>query len=323
MAELQEQIDIYGRKILFELDKNARLSATAIGKKIRKSKQFVDYRIKKLEKLRILSNYVTVIDYSKLGYQSIRIYFKLHNITTEQQKELENDLIKDKEVWWFVSIQGHWDIAYAMAVKDILEFYSYWDKVMAKYRKYIKDNLIVVYTHITQYPKAFLIGKKNNEAGTTVGASKKIEIDSFDLRLLKILSDQARMPLLELAQKLDTSPQVVRNHIKKLEKNKVIQGYRASIDVSFLGYRYYKSYLNFLNTDRLKELQQFCLEHPNIMNINRTIGFRDFEIELLAQNFQEFEAIMDEIRDNFKGMIDDFIFIIARKEKKMVYFPFE
>ena len=32
---------------------------------------------------------------------------------------------------------------------------------------------------------------------------------------------------------------------------------------------------------------------------------------------------MGEIRDTFKGMIDDFIFIIVRKEKKMVYFPFE
>ena len=323
MAELQEQIDIYDRKILFELDKNARLSATAIGKKIRKSKQFVDYRIKKLEKQKILSNYVTVIDYSKLGYQSIRIYFKLHNITTEQQEELENDLIKDKEVWWFVSIQGSWGVAYAMAVKDILEFYSYWDKIMGKYKKYIKDHLVVVYTHIAQYPKAFLLGKKNTEPGTLVGASKEIELHPFDLKLLKILSDHARMSLLELAQKLDTSPQVVRNHIKNLEKNKVIQGYRASIDVSSLGYRYYKSYLNLLNTDRLKELQQFCLEHPNILTINRTIGFRDFEIELQARNFQEFDAIMGEIRDTFKGMIDDFIFIIVRKEKKMVYFPFE
>ena len=108
-----------------------------------------------------------------------------------------------------------------------------------------------------------------------------------------------------------------------MEKNKVIQGYRALIDVSFLGYRYYKSYINLLNTDRLQELQQFCLQHPNILNVNRTIGGRDFEIELQAKSFDEFDFIMNELRREFAGMIDDYEFVIAREEKKMVYFPFE
>ncbi len=131
------------------------------------------------------------------------------------------------------------------------------------------------------------------------------------------------MPLLKIANKLNTSPQVIRNHIKKLEKNKIILGYRALIDVSFLGYRYYKSYLNLINTERIPELEQFCLQHPNILNVNRTIGGRDFEIELQAESFDEFDSIMNELRRQFAGMIDDYEFVIARKEKKMNYFPFE
>ena len=100
-------------------------------------------------------------------------------------------------------------------------------------------------------------------------------------------------------------------------------GYRALIDVSFLGYRYYKSYINLLNTTRLQELDQFCLEHPNILTVNRTIGGRDYEIELQAKSFEEFDRIMKEIRKIFANMIDDYEFVIAREEKKMVYFPFE
>ena len=73
MEQQLPKLDYFDRRTLFELDKNARISGTSIGKKIRKSKQFVDYRIKKLEENKILKGYITVIDYSKLGYLSVRV----------------------------------------------------------------------------------------------------------------------------------------------------------------------------------------------------------------------------------------------------------
>lgn len=324
MEENTLKLDNYDRRILFELDKNARITTTEIGKKIRKSKQFVDYRISKLEESKILKGYVTVIDYSKMGYLSIRVYFKFQNITPEQQAALENDLIKDKEVWWLVTLEGLWDVGYAMAVKNILDFYDYWDKIMKKYRQFIGKRSMVIYTHIRQYPKAYLINQKNSFPGTLVGASKETKkYDKLDIGIIKTMAENARMPLLEIANKLDTSPQVVKSHLKKLESDGIIQGYRALIDVSFLGYRYYKAYLNLMHTDRLKELESFCMLHPNILNINRCIGGKDFEIELQAKSFEEFEKIINELRVEFKGIIHDYEFVIARDEKKMAYFPFE
>ena len=266
MVSKTSKLDYFDRRILFELDKNARISTTQIGKKIRKSKQFVDYRIKKLEEEGILKGYMTIIDYSKLGYLSARVYFKFHNLSPEQQKEIEDNLIKDKEVWWLVTLEGPWDVGYAMAVKNILDFYDYWDKIMKKYRKFISKRSVVTYTHIKQYPKSYIIEKDNVDKGTLVGASKEIiSTDKMDLRILRIIADKGRMPLIEVASKLKTSPQVIRSHIKKLERLGVIQGYRALIDVSFLSYRYYKSYINLLNTNRLGELETFCSYHPNIL----------------------------------------------------------
>ncbi|MAG20490.1 hypothetical protein CL618_03600 [archaeon] len=318
------KLDLYDKKILFELDKNARIPLSQLAKKIKKSKQFVDYRIKKLEQEKIIKGYMTVIDHSKLGYISVRVYFKFHNISPKKQKEIEEELIKDKEVWWLVTVEGPWDVGYATAVKNILDFYEYWDKIIKKYKQFISKKLIVVYTHIKQYPKSYIINKKNTDKGTLVGASKEIiKCNELDFQLLKLISDKARLTLLEIAKRLNTSPQVIKNHIKKLEKTGIIQGYRALIDVSFLGYRYYKVYINLLNTNRIKELEFFCEQHPNILNINRTIGGVDFEIELQARSFDEFESIMNEVREKFNGMIGEYEFVIAREERKMTYFPFE
>jgi DNA-binding Lrp family transcriptional regulator len=299
------------------------MSATSIGKIIRKSKQFVDYRIKKLEENGVLKGYVTVIDHSKLGYLSIRVYFKFHDITPLQQAKLEDELIKDKEVWWLATMEGPWDVGYATAVKNVLDFYGYWDKIMKKYRKYVSKRLVVLYTHIRQYPKAYIIDKENEDPGTLVGATTEtVPHDKFDLLLLKLLSDNGRMTLLEMAEKLKVSPQAIRNRIKKLERAGIILGYRALIDFSRLGYTYYKAYINILNTARMGELEEFCLRHPNILNVNRTIGGRDFEIEMQVRSFEEFRDVMNGIRQKFAGMIDDYEFVIAREEKKMNYFPF-
>ena len=70
-------------------------------------------------------------------------------------------------------------------------------------------------------------------------------------------------------------------------------------------------------------MRNSLLQHPNILNVNRVIGGRDIEIELQVKSFEEFDAITDDLRANFAGMIDDYEFIIAREEKKMNYFPFE
>ncbi|MBD3389328.1 winged helix-turn-helix transcriptional regulator [Candidatus Micrarchaeota archaeon] len=318
------KLDYYDKKILFELDKNSRIRISELAKKIKKSKQFVNYRIKKLEETGIILGYNTVIDYSKLGYTSIRVYLKFHNITPQEQQEVENDLINDGEVWWLVTLEGMWDVGYAVAVRNILDFHSYWDRIMKKYRKFVSRSSVVVYTNIKQYPKAYLIGEENTGPGTIVGASTNIvKVDKADLSILKLLSENARTPLIEMAATLKASPQSIRSRIKKLEEKGIIQGYRAKIDVSLLGYRYYKAYIDLRDTRRFGTLEEFCLRHPNILNTNRTIGGKDFEIELQASSFDEFERIMNSIRERFSGDIDEYEFVVARKEMKMKYLPFK
>ena len=317
-------LDQYDKKVLYELDKNARINTSEIAKIIKKSKQFVDYRIRRLEDEKIINKYVAVIDHSKLGYTGIRVYFKFHNLTLEKQKQIEDDLVKDKEVWWLMTAQGFIDLGFATGFKNILDFYDYFDRIMLKYKKYIKMRKVVIYSHIRQWPKSYLVGEKNTDKGTLVGASKEIvECSKFDLQLLKLISDNARMSLLEIARKLKTSPQVVKNHMKILEKKEIILRYRVAFDHNAIGYRYYKSYIQLNNTDRIKELEQYCLQHPNILNINKTIGGGDFEIEVQVCSFEEFEKLMDDVRTEFEGMFDDYDFMVAKVEKKMTYFPFE
>ena len=69
-----DKVDLKDRKILYELDLDARQSLTQIGKKVGLKKDVVSYRINRLQEEGVIQNYWTAIDTFKLGYNVFRIY---------------------------------------------------------------------------------------------------------------------------------------------------------------------------------------------------------------------------------------------------------
>ena len=84
------KLDLKEKKILHELDKNARISFSEIAKRIRLSKNSVINRIKELEKEEIILGYNTLININSLGYTTYDIYLKFKNTNYEKEKEIIN-----------------------------------------------------------------------------------------------------------------------------------------------------------------------------------------------------------------------------------------
>lgn len=318
-----EKLDKIDRRILYELDRDCRQPISNIAKSIKKSKQFVEYRTKKLEETGILKGYNTVLDLSKVGYIAMRVYLKFQNLTPQAQQELIKELANDKETWWVVILEGHWDVGIAVAVTHIYEFYDYWEKVLQRYNKYIKERSLEVYSHIAQYPKAYLLDKKNFNPPLTIFAAKKpTPIDELDKNIINAIATNARAPIIQLAKTLQINHQTVKARLKKLEENKIIVGYRANINFLTYGYRYYKAYLKYYDTTTAKQLEeQYCKTHPNILNTNKVIGRNEFEIEIQVKDFQEFEEVLNDIRKKFPELISSYETITAKEEIKYQFFP--
>lgn len=60
-------------------------------------------------------------------------------------------------------------------------------------------------------------------------------IDAIDIKILKILQENARTPNAHIAQEIGMAPSAVLERIRKLEARGVIQGYEARIDPQALG----------------------------------------------------------------------------------------
>ena len=74
------KLDSHDKKILEILLKNARESLNKIGKKVRLSRENVDYRIKKMIKEGLINRFNTIIDEKKLGLLRYGVFLELINL---------------------------------------------------------------------------------------------------------------------------------------------------------------------------------------------------------------------------------------------------
>ena len=99
---MAKNLDLYDQKILYELDDNARKSASEIAKKVRLSKVSLNKRIKGLQKKGIIKNFMTQVDYRRLGYTTYHIFYKLQNISRIKEVEFYSYLINHKRIGFFM-----------------------------------------------------------------------------------------------------------------------------------------------------------------------------------------------------------------------------
>lgn len=293
------KLDLKDRKLLYELDKNCRQSNSEIGKKIRLNKNTVNYNIKRLEQGEAILGYYTVIDNSKLGYFSFRIYANFFNTKPEQENEMINWLINDNRIGVVARIESIYDFVVMIWVKDVYEFDKFWLEFKKKFRAYFWNERVDVFPSVYHFKRKYLLEDERFEGYEFVGENKKIEHDETDLKILRLLSKNARMPLIEISSKLKIPERTVAFRIKKMEKNKIIQGYRVNINLEKIGYEYYKINMILNNFENYDKLLEFSNSNPNIIYLDRTVTDLDFEIDVEVKNRQELLKLLEEIKANF------------------------
>jgi len=320
----QIKLDLKDKKILFELDKNSRISLSELAKKVRLSKEVVFHRINNLVKRDFVLRFQTIISTYRLGYQSYKIYFKLQNLTKEIRTEIQDFFLKNEMIYWIGNCQGKWDLIIAYWAKRIQDFGNFEDQILNKFSNYIQEKEISISRKSIQYNRRWFYYDKIEPVETTFGEDlEEIKIDNIDLEILKYLANNARIKMIDLAKKLNVSITVVRYRLKQLEKNKVILGYKYALNPKLLGYETCKAFISFKNitAEKRKTLINYCKLIPNIINIVLTIGSWDMEIELEVKNFDEYYRIINNIQEKYNQIIKSYESVLFSSEPKQSFVP--
>ncbi len=312
------KMDKLDLQILAELDTSARSSMKNIADSVSASREVVNYRIKNLEKRGVIRGYHALFNFSKMGYLIFRADIRFKNMSSETENKMEEFLENSKSASAIMKTENVWDMTVMYMTRDFSEFREEWDRFERRFKSNIMEKNHAVVYEIVYHGRGYL-GKSGWKKH--IGISAREKIDSTDIELMKILSGNAREPLVKIAEKLSMTAANVSYRMKRLEDMGVILCYRADLDLRKLGMKYYKVGIELEKKDNEGSLREFISSHPNITYEDMTIGGSNIEFDLEVESEYRFKEIVDEIKKILGSDILYIRYCRSRDIPKMRYFP--
>jgi DNA-binding Lrp family transcriptional regulator len=246
------------------------------------------------------------------------VALKLNNIDEKLEAEIGEYLHTLPSIW-VGYMYGEWDIMFGVLVKGPLEFDSHMSKIMQKFGQHISEKAICIQVNDFFLDYNHIYEKYSNEQIESFKEESDdiVILDDFDKQIIAHLYDNARISYLEISQKMNVSPGLIKKRIIKLEKNKVIKRYMTSMDRTQLGYRKYKTllYFNNLSLEVKNKVLTYCLSIPNITHVTTTTGSWDLEIDYDAKDLTEFHTLFRDFRNKFSSQLVDYSVLLSYNYK--------
>ena len=112
-----------------------------------------------------------------------------------------------------------------------------------------------------------------------------VEIDGIDKEILRFLMEDARKPILQIANKIGISGAAIHQRLRKLEDAKVISGSKLIVNTKVLGYNtmaFVGVYLDKAssNAEAVKELKKI----PEVLECHYTTGNWSILIKIICRD---------------------------------------
>ena len=312
--------------ILYELDFEARQSNKQIGRKVGLSPETVHYRIKQLEKDNIIQRYMIILRFTLLGIKQHKIYFQFHHFTHEAEKEIVSFCVGHPQIIWVASCVGTYDLLIAILTKTTDAFLVLKNEILFRFARYIVNHHVTHMVESVTYRRNYFIGQNNHFPAEVIldrTDDKEIAVDNIDITILQQLAKNGRMPAVEIARNIHSTPRQVLYRIRALEKSGVIHGCKLSINYQKLDISFFKCFIKLENPTpaRLKQFVSYCRLNPHIIHHVRTLGDWDLEPEFEVFGPTKFYALLREMRHLFVDIIHSLDTIMITDEHKFAYFP--
>ncbi len=125
------------------------------------------------------------------------------------------------------------------------------------------------------------------------------QLDRTDIKLIKLLQENARYSLKYLAEKVELSTPAVSSRIEKLQNSGVIKGYSARIDQYKLGFNI-TAFINLEVPPTGKpDFYQYIDTCPNVLECNCVTGSYSMLIKVAFRTTMELDGFIGFLQKRF------------------------
>jgi DNA-binding Lrp family transcriptional regulator len=299
-----KKLDTRDKRLLAELDNNSRATLSELAKKLRLSREAVNYRIKRLKEEGYIRGFVTHIDYTKLGYDIYTLYFKFGTMKGKEEDEVITYLENNPDTNWSALVGGRFDFILEFPAKNVRDFKKKEEKIISKYPNVLVEHEVGINTHQQRLNRRYLypIPSKIIEWNEEI-----VEVDKKDEKIIEILKKNARTTSTEIGKQVGLTTSTVSTRIKELKRKGVVLGFSIQLDTSKYDYHAFKTFIKMSTfsekIDRM--LKTFCETNPNVVYFVTSVGRWDYEIDFDAASHEEYRRILRQFKNLMGKTVTD------------------
>ena len=290
------------KKILTRIFQNRNPPVSKIARELKLSRDKVDYRIKKYISEGLIRKFFTFFDYSSFGYNYLVALFLKFEKTSHVEK-FTSKLKNHKNVISYGKCLSKYDLYMNAVFRNEDELSKFISELFSSEETTLSDYLVLKPYFQEFYSMKFIDSK---ETDRTVFAISKInsekEFDDKDIKIMKMLNENAWEPIVNIANKLGSSSENIIYRIKRLEKEEVILGTRIQFNLSNMGYfatLFLVDIPNLSETNKTK-LKKFVKEHPGVNLFILSFSRPNCAIQIFHKSEEEMRKTINKLKEVFK-----------------------
>lgn len=293
------------KELLEYLATDARIHTTKLAKILKLDRHIVEYRRRRLEKKKYINGYTLNINFKALGFREFIIYFNINNYF-QRSEEIKIKLNSNPSISWVAEILSSYNLRCTFLVRTQEELES----AIQDVENFLANDLIKMkIVESTDVIKKLRYSTIKLPHMPYTGYM----IDQKDKALLLYLAKEPVAPYLKIAKAIGKNIEFVRQRIKKLIENGIIQQIEANVNLMKLGLAFQANLFVYLNNFDKHQEDLIALLYSDI-GFGRTrklFGDWNLEITFLVSSHFEIDRLLKKLIRKFKSdftVIDLFIY---------------
>jgi Lrp/AsnC family transcriptional regulator, leucine-responsive regulatory protein len=295
-----EQFSEVQAKILKQLLVDGRKSEKEIAAATGVSEQIVKKNYQEMEKKGVITGATTHINYKLFGYQAVS-YISI-NVHSQQADNLIKYLRGMPDVYavYSTGIGGSVDCLLILRtfeqlneVKDCIKRnFSVLEMKTSMWTGVREMNYNIAITEGNRKNKGLIHSEKNSRVTANLMQKTGITLDEIDLKMADLLTENGRIPIEALGEKLGLPTSTAKRKFERLKNNGAL---KVTIQISpyKIGYRALGIFFVVTSDEESSLIIDQLSEIPDIISIMKTSGDYDLQIYAMLQDLDQLLNIQE------------------------------
>lgn len=126
-----------------------------------------------------------------------------------------------------------------------------------------------------------------------------MKIDETDLKILSLLQQDGRLSNAEIAEQVALSPSPCLRRLRRLEDEKVIEGYRPLLNRQHIGMGmtvFVQIKLQDHSSDSVNGFEQVVQDMTAVVSASTVSGSADYLLEVVARDLEDYDLLVRQLQ---------------------------